>query len=97
MLRLSTGLEARSGLHFAIRDHALDFGPYLLNEWYLQRPAPPLASDAGRVAAVQWEAGVTFGSMEPLYLWKIPIPRLGIGFRFGDSLAALRLVFGSPF
>lgn len=97
MLRLSTGLEARSGLHFAIRGHALGVGPYLLNEWYLQRPAPPLAPDAGRVAAVQWEAGVTFGSMEPLYLWKIPIPRLGIGFRFGDSLAALRLVFGSPF
>lgn len=97
MLRLSSGLEARSALHIDFRGHALDFGPYLLNEWYLQRPAPPLAPDAGRVVAVQWEAGVTFGSIEPLYLWKIPIPRLGIGLRLGDSLAALRLVFGAPF
>lgn len=97
MLRLSSGVEARTGLHASIRGHLLDYGPYFLNEWYLQRPAPPLAPEAGRVAAVQWEAGVTVGSVEPLYLWKIPMPRLGIGFRFGESLAAFRLVFGAPF
>jgi len=97
MMRLSNGLEARSPLPVSIRGRVLDYGLYALNEWYLRRPDPPLDASSGSVTAVQWEVGLTFGSAEQLYVWKIPLPRLGIGYRFGDSLSVLRVVFGAPF
>ncbi len=97
MLRLSTGIEARHLLPRSIRGEPLDYGLYVLNEWYLRRPDPPLASLGAPITAVQWELGITLGSARPVHVWKIPLPRLGIGYRFGDSLSVIRLVFGAPF
>ncbi len=45
----------------------------------------------------QWEIGATFGVRPRKYLWKIPLPRIGLGYRFGDGVQAVRLVFGRPF
>ncbi len=97
MLRLASGAEARAPLHAVIRGTALDYSLYGLNEWYLRRPDPPLASQGLPITAVQWELGVTLGTVEPLRIWKVPLPRLGFGYRFGDSLSVFRLVFGAPF
>lgn len=97
MVRLSNGIEARKGLRMSIRDVALDYGAYAMNEWYLRRPAPPLESVGAPITPVQWEFGVTFGSEKPVYLWKVPLPRIGFGYRFGDSLSVFRIVFGAPF
>jgi len=33
----------------------------------------------------------------PMRLWWIPIPRIGVGYRFGNGLSAIRVVFGSPY
>jgi hypothetical protein len=97
MLRWSNGLEARAGFHRNVRGVPLDYGLYALNEWYLRRPDPPLATLGTPITAVQWELGVTVGAARPVHLWKIPLPRLGIGYRFGDSLSVVRIVFGAPF
>lgn len=97
MLRLSNGIEARSRLHADIRGVALDYGLYALNEWYLRRPAPPLPAIGAPIAPFQWEFGATIGSEKPVYIWKIPIPRFGLGYRFGEGLSVFRIVFGAPF
>jgi len=39
---------------------------------------------------------MTFGSRGPMKLWKIPLPRIGVGYVFGHDLAVLRIVFGAP-
>ncbi len=44
----------------------------------------------------QWELGVSFG-MTPNQVWKIPVPRIGISYRFGTDAAAWRLVLGGVF
>lgn len=97
MARLSNGIEARKALRMSIRGVGLDYGAYAMNEWYLRRPAPPLQSLGAAIIPVQWELGVTIGSEKPAYLWKIPLPRIGFGYRFGDSLSVFRIVFGAPF
>ena len=97
MVRLTNGIEARKSLRVSIRGVALDYGPYAMNEWYLRRPAPPLEAIGAPITPVQWEFGVTVGSEKPAYLWKIPLPRIGVGYRFGDSLSVFRIVFGAPF
>jgi hypothetical protein len=30
-------------------------------------------------------------------VWHIPVPRIGIGYRFGEDLDVWRLVLGAPF
>jgi hypothetical protein len=49
------------------------------------------------MAAWQWEVGVSIGTVNTAYLWKVPIPRIGVGYRFGSDLSIVRLVFGSAF
>jgi hypothetical protein len=97
MVRWSNALEARAPFRRSVRGVPLDYGLYALNEWYLRRPDPPLATIGAPITAVQWELGVTVGAAKPVHLWKIPLPRLGIGYRFGDSLSVVRIVFGAPF
>jgi hypothetical protein len=46
---------------------------------------------------MQYEFGITFGWREPRRLWNIPLPRVGIGYRFGSSLDVVRIVFGAPY
>jgi hypothetical protein len=30
-------------------------------------------------------------------VWGIPLPRVGVGYRFGSDLDVFRIVFGTPF
>ena len=68
-----------------------------MDEWYLKRPAPSLATTTASIAPLQWELGITFGTERTVYFWKVPVPRIGFGYRFGDGLSIFRLVFGAPF
>jgi len=72
-----------------------DFEPYFVGRVYFGGEDHPLPSD-GANTLVQYEAGITFGSRGPMKLWKIPLPRVGVGYVFGHDLAALRVVFGAP-
>ena len=97
MARLRNGLDVRHRTPMSMRGETVDFGPYLLNEWYIKRPSPPPASPGPPMADLQWEVGVTIGTVNTAYLWKVPIPRIGVGYRFGSDLSIVRLVFGSAF
>jgi hypothetical protein len=97
MTRLSNGIDLLRNTAMSMRGETVDFGPYLLNEWFLKRPTPPSSSPGPPMDAVQWEVGITIGTVQPSYLWKIPIPRIGLGYRFGSDLSVVRLVFGSAF
>jgi hypothetical protein len=97
MTRWSNGIDLLRRTAMSMRGETVDVGPYLLNEWYLKRPTPPPTSPGPPMAAVQWEVGFTMGTVQTSYVWKIPIPRIGLGYRFGSDLSIVRLVFGSAF
>ena len=59
--------------------------------------APKFSGTPEVEAPTQYEVGVTFGTRPSIKLWKIPLPRLGLSYRFGEDLSAIRLIFGSPF
>ncbi len=48
-------------------------------------------------SSFQYEIGVTLGTTETRHLWRIPLPRVGIGYRFGSNLDVIRNVIGTPF
>lgn len=98
LLKLETGIEARWPLGFQIAGSTLDGGPYGLVEWYADRPGEPVErSTQSSAIPVQMELGFTLGTRPAARLWGMPLPRVGLAFRFGEDLAVYRLVFGSPF
>jgi hypothetical protein len=72
-----------------------DYEPYFVGRVYFGGEDHPLQGH-GSNTLVQYEAGMTLGSRGPMKLWKIPLPRVGVGYVFGHDLAALRIVFGTP-
>ncbi len=92
-----TGLDMRLPFSFSIAGHDSAVSVYVANFLYFNnleflRPAnDPLE------VHVQYEAGVTVGTNKPVYFGPINIPRLGIGYRFGDDVSVTRILFGMPF
>jgi hypothetical protein len=92
--RLQTVITARRPFS---RRSSVDYLVYGLNEYYVHQPGGPLDSASGRGHAVQYEFGVTLGTSEQTRVWRIPVPRVGIGYRFGSNLDVFRIVIGTPF
>ncbi len=46
---------------------------------------------------VQWEFGVTLGTMTPWRVLGLTIPRIGMSYRVGSGASTFRLVLGGPF
>lgn len=97
LLLVEIGIEGRHALGLDFSGHPLDWGVYLLSEAFGDRPEEPLDQAAPRADRFQFEIGVTFGTRAPVTWWRIPIPRAGLGYRFGEDLGVWRLVLGAPF
>ena len=97
LVLLSIGIEGRHSLGLHLADHPLDWGVYLLSDTFLNRPDEPLTRAEQRADRTQFEIGVTVGPQSKMTLWHIPVPRLGVGYHFGQDLGVWRLVIGAPF
>jgi hypothetical protein len=95
--RFRTGLTARQVLGRSVGGHQADVLWYALHEWYVDAPDGLINGEEGAGTATQVELGLTFGTTQTVRLWRIPLPRVGLGYRFGGDLGVFRLVFGSPF
>jgi hypothetical protein len=92
--RLQTVLTARRPF---TRDSRVDYLVYAMNEYYVDQPNGPVDSTERSGSSVQYEIGFTLGTTETRHLWRIPLPRVGIGYRFGSNLEVFRIVIGTPF
>jgi hypothetical protein len=72
-----------------------DYEPYFVGRVYFGGEDHPVPSGESNTL-VQYEAGMTFGSRSSMKLWKIPLPRVGVGYVFGHDLSVVRIVFGAP-
>jgi len=70
---------------------------YALNDYYFDQPDGPIDSADRRPGSLQYEIGITLGTSEKRRIWHVPLPRVGIGYRFGSNLDAWRIVFGTPY
>jgi hypothetical protein len=95
--RFRFGASARRGFGATIGRQRPDYLLYAFTDVYTDTPAGPVEGEGDGGAGAQFEVGVTFGTVETMRVWRIPLPRVGIGYRFGNDLSALRIVFGSAF
>ena len=94
-----SGAELTRALPVEPGRRALDWAPYGAVRWYADAPGVPLLASAPTrgVTRLQGEIGVTFGTVEPLRIGGVALPRIGLGWRFGEHLSVARLVIGERF
>jgi len=95
--RFRIGTTARRPFDTQRSDRRADFESYGLIEVVSDPPGGPASSRPRGGEAMQYEVGFTLGATEPLLLWRIKLPRVGFGYRFGEGLSVYRIVFGSPY
>ena len=96
--RFRIGTTARRPIDTAGTGRRADFLAYGLVESFTDSPVGPAGSEErGDDGGAQFEIGITIGATEPLHLWKIKLPRVGLGYRMGEDLSVYRIVFGSPY
>jgi hypothetical protein len=97
VLLVELGLEARKTLALSVAGRPLDWGVYALVQAFVDGAEEPLNNAAARADPYQFEIGLTLGTRDRVTVWRIPVPRVGVGYRFGDELEVWRLVLGAPF
>lgn len=96
--RLRLGVTGRRPFDVAGDGRRPDYLVYGFADLFPDTPESPVNGDQdGNGGAAQFELGVTFGTTEPLKWRRIPLPRIGLGYRFGEDLSVYRIVFGTPF
>lgn len=96
--RFTIGTTGRRPFDTSGTGRRADFLAYGLVEMFTDSPIGPADSQGvENGSSAQYEIGVTFGATEPLRLWRIPLPRIGFGYRMGEGLSVYRIVFGSPY
>jgi len=94
-MRWRNGVQATQGLGLSIARHEAEGGLFAVLDWYLDPPTGPLTGID--IPALQFEAGVMLGTRPALRWGRIPIPRIGLSYRFAGDVSAWRLVLGAPF
>ncbi len=95
--RLRLGMTARRPFDSEGYGRRADFLAYAFSDVFVERPDGPLNGEQHGGGDPQFELGVTFGATEQIRVWRIPLPRIGLGYRFGSGISVYRLVFGAPF
>lgn len=95
--RFQTGINFQFPLDFKAwgRDPAISV--YYLNYLYFNRLEFIRYLQDPIEVAVQNEVGITFDTTPDMKLVGIPFSRIGLGYRFGNDVDVVRLVFGIPF
>jgi hypothetical protein len=105
-LRLQAAVELRHPLPWGTRRRAFDIGVFVAAHVYFDSVAFFRFPQEIRVQTVeeieesevsaQGEVGATLGSSPAKISW-IPVPRLGVSYRFGEDVSSVRFVIGSVF
>jgi hypothetical protein len=95
--QIDLAFEAREPLGACLGSAELDLGFFLI-AYYFTQDMSFLREPSTRIGlANQFEAGFTVGTVRPLRVWGVALPRIGLSYRFGSGVPAVRLVLGAPF
>ena len=90
------GFDARHPLPFSLGGNQTDLSGYFIRRQYVDAF---IAREESEALEIQYtnEIGLTFGTTPKVKLWFFPLPRIGLGYRFGPNIKGVRLNFGFPF
>lgn len=94
-VRLRNSVEFTRGTGQSVGNYQIEGGVFAVLDVYADPPTGP--TTGLDVPDVQLEAGIIFETRPELQIWRVPLPRLGLSYRFAGDLSSIRLVLGSPF
>lgn len=94
-IRLRNGAELTRATGVALAGRSLECGLFATLDLFADPPTGP--ATGVDVPRVQFETGVVFGTNPALRMWKVPLPRVGLSYRFAGDVSAVRVVLGAPF
>jgi hypothetical protein len=94
-VRWRNAVEASRSTGRTLAGRDVDWGWFAIADWYVDPPTGP--ATGVRAPPVQLESGVVFGTRTTWYLLHMPLPRIGLSYRFAGDLSSIRLVIGAPF
>jgi hypothetical protein len=96
-LRLRQGIEFRRILGSAAHQDArgLEAGMYAIADVVAHAPSVPIAGSQRQ--PLQFEIGAMLAPQPQWRIWRVRMPRLGVGYRFAGNLSGWRVVLGAPF
>ena len=95
VIRLLEGIEFDRPQSWTVFGRQAAIGTYGVLRWYGGGAAP--FATGGAAGRFEPEAGVTFGTAEPVRVLGLPLPRLSLGYRRAAALNIFFLGFGTPF
>jgi hypothetical protein len=93
----TTGLDIRFPLGFKMHEKDTYLSIYGVNYYYFDGITVVNANDLFIETLMQWEVGATFSTIPSWKIWFFEIDRVGLGYRFGEGIQAVRFVLGMPF
>lgn len=94
-VRLRQAAEMHYGSGLSWRGRELEYIPYALFDILIDPPAVPLTD--GSKEPLRMELGMMLGTRPGLRLWRLPVPRLGLGYRFAGQLSGWHIAIGTQF
>ena len=95
-VELSARMDARYPLGFRIGGQTPDVGAYFKPSWYPNDISVPTPSGEQKSIYTQFEVGATLGFrfLSPMLCGLFRMPRLGLGYRFGDGTSGWSIQVG---
>jgi hypothetical protein len=95
LLRLRNGVELRRTTGVTLGQHQIELSVYGFADYFADAPRPPLAGT--RASHLQFEPGFMIGALPAWEVHGVPLPRLGVGYRFAGDLSGWHLDISTPF
>lgn len=95
LVRLRNGAQVTHAMARAVGDRALELGFFTFFDVFIDPPTGP--TTGVDVPTMQVEAGLVVGPGPAFEILGLPLPRIGLSYRFAGDLSTVRIVVGAPF
>jgi len=93
---VEAGLDAQLPLGFSVGSRSARGGAYAILRHFSNLEFE-LVTEGPFDVSWNYEVGLSFSTEPALQVWKIKLPWIGLGYRFGDHTRGVRLSFAFPF
>lgn len=94
---VEAGADLRFPLGFSVKGHKVDSSVYFIGRHYFRTLVFGQVEEEPIELERLYEVGLTFGTTPRPVVFGIRIPRIGVGYLFGDNLKGIKINFGFPF
>ena len=88
-----TDLEYRIPLHWTVGGKRMAVGPFVKATWLFDALEIGGIIDNEKTIRARYEVGFKIGAENRERVWRIPVPRLGLSYRFGQGVSSVRFIF----